>query len=121
MFYLALRQAEVLTRSVLKLLGQGEWNATKHGRARRRWTKLHVAVDADTGEIPAHMLTEGHADDAAQVERPTATELQVGETVVNRCRWTKVSAWLCRLAVRLISQPLMLDFNTAREKVVPVQ
>ncbi len=29
--------------------------------------KLHLAVDADTGEIAAHVLTEGHADDAAQV------------------------------------------------------
>ena len=98
-FHLALRQAEALARSVLKLLGlelrvpdhstlsrrgrafagrqpryradnrpvhivldstglelfgQGEWNAAKHGRARRQWRKLHVAVDTDTGEIAAH-------------------------------------------------------------------
>ncbi len=32
-----------------------------------RWRKHHVAVDADTGEIAAHVLTEDHADDAAQV------------------------------------------------------
>jgi transposase len=31
------------------------------------WRKLHLAVDAITGEIAAHVLTEGHADDAAQV------------------------------------------------------
>ena len=35
--------------------------------ARREWRKLHLAVNADTGEIAAHVLTEGHADDAAQV------------------------------------------------------
>jgi hypothetical protein len=37
------------------------------GRAPRSWRKLHLAVDADTGEIAAHVLTDGHADDAAQV------------------------------------------------------
>ncbi len=51
----------------LELFGQGEWDAEKHGRAWRQWRKRHLAVDADTGEIAAHVLTEGHADDAAQV------------------------------------------------------
>ncbi len=57
----------VLDSTGLELFGQGEWDAEKHGRARRQWRKLHLAVDADTGEIAAHVLTEGHADDAAQV------------------------------------------------------
>jgi hypothetical protein len=57
----------VLDSTGLELFGQGEWGAAKHGRARRRWLKLHVAVDADTGEIAAHLLTDGRADDAAQV------------------------------------------------------
>jgi hypothetical protein len=57
----------VLDSTGLELFGQGEWNAAKHGRTRRRWRKLHLGVDADTGEIAAHLLTDGHADDAAQV------------------------------------------------------
>jgi hypothetical protein len=57
----------VLDSTGLKVFGQGEWNASKHGRARRKWRKLHVAVDASTGEITVHILTDGHADDAAQV------------------------------------------------------
>jgi hypothetical protein len=57
----------VLDSTGLQLFGQGEWDAAKHGRVRRRWMKLHLAVDADTGEIAAHILTDGHADDAAQV------------------------------------------------------
>jgi hypothetical protein len=57
----------VLDSTGLELFGQGEWDAEKHGRTRRQWRKLHLAVDADTGEIAAHVLTEGHADDAAQV------------------------------------------------------
>lgn len=57
----------VLDSTGLELFGQGEWDAEKHGRLRRAWRKLHLAVDAGTGEIAAHVLTEGHADDAAQV------------------------------------------------------
>jgi hypothetical protein len=51
----------------LKLLGQGEWQEEKHGRARRSWRKLHLAVDADSSEIVASVLTENSADDAGQV------------------------------------------------------
>ena len=57
----------VLDSTGLELFGQGEWDAAKHGRKKRQWRKLHVAVDATTGEIAAHVLTEGTADDAQQV------------------------------------------------------
>ena len=57
----------VLDSTGLQLFGQGEWDAERHGRAKRRWLKLHLGIDATTGEIAAHMLTEGTADDAAQV------------------------------------------------------
>jgi hypothetical protein len=50
----------------LQLFGQDEWDAAKHGRTRRRWRKLHVVVDAVTGEIAAHVLTENNADEAVQ-------------------------------------------------------
>ncbi len=56
----------VLDSTGLQLFGQGEWDAQKHGRTRRQWRKLHLAVDTDTGEIAAHVLTQGNADDAAQ-------------------------------------------------------
>ena len=51
----------------LKLFGQGEWQEEKHGRARRSWRKLHLAFDADTGEIVASLLTSNGADDAGRV------------------------------------------------------
>ena len=41
----------VLDSTGLELFGQGEWCAAKHGRRRRRWLKLHIGVDATTGEI----------------------------------------------------------------------
>ena len=57
----------VLDSTGLELFGRGEWCAAKHSRARRRWIKLHLGVDASTGEVAAHVLTDGHADDVAQV------------------------------------------------------
>ncbi len=56
----------VLDSTGLQLFGQGEWNAQRHGRARRQWSKLHLAVDAGNGEIAAHVLTDSNCDDAAQ-------------------------------------------------------
>ena len=55
----------VLDSTGLELFGQGEWCAAKHGRLRRRWLKLHIGVDAGTGEITAHMLMAGDGDEAA--------------------------------------------------------
>jgi Transposase DDE domain len=53
----------------LKLFGQGEWSKEKHGRNRRSWRKLHVAVHAGTGEIVACVLPDNDADDAARCRR----------------------------------------------------
>ena len=55
----------VLDSTGLELFGQGEWCAAKHGRLRRRWPKPHLGVDASTGEIAAHALTDGDGYDAA--------------------------------------------------------
>ena len=42
----------------LKLCGPGAWLLEKHGtRTRRSWRKLHLGVDADTGQIVATVLT----------------------------------------------------------------
>ena len=52
----------------LKLCGSGEWLLEKHGtKTRRSWRKLHIAVDADTGQITAAALTTSDVDDASQV------------------------------------------------------
>jgi hypothetical protein len=52
----------------LKLCGASEWLTEKHGtKARRSWRKLHLGVDADTGQIVAAALTSPDTDDAAQV------------------------------------------------------
>ena len=52
----------------LKLCGAGEWLVEKHGTRRRRaWRKLHLGVDAGTGQIVAAALTSKEVDDAVQV------------------------------------------------------
>ncbi len=52
----------------LKLCGAGEWLVEKHGTRRRRaWRKLHLGVDAGTGQIVAAALTGKEVDDAAQI------------------------------------------------------
>src|SRR3954452_16294570 len=51
----------------LKLCGPGEWLLEKHGpRIRRSWRKLHLGVDADTGQIVAAALTTPDVDDGSQ-------------------------------------------------------
>jgi hypothetical protein len=62
----------------LKLCGAGEWLVEKHStKTRRSWRKLHIGMDADTGEIVASALTTNDVDDASQlaplpdqIERP---------------------------------------------------
>ena len=53
----------------LKIYGAGQWLEEKHGaKSRRGWRKLHLAVDADSGEIIAHSLTDQEAGDSSQLE-----------------------------------------------------
>jgi hypothetical protein len=50
----------------VKIYGEGEWLDQKHGvRSRRRWRKLHRAVDADPHEIVAVELTPDDVDDVS--------------------------------------------------------
>ena len=52
----------------LKLCGAGEWLVERHGtHARRSWRKLHIGLDAGTGQIVASALTNRDVDDASQV------------------------------------------------------
>jgi hypothetical protein len=52
----------------LKLCGAGEWLIEKHGaKTRRSWRKLHIGLDADTGQIVAAALTTKEVDDGSEV------------------------------------------------------
>jgi hypothetical protein len=53
----------------LRHYGPGEWLIEKHGTKRRRsWRKLHIGIDAETGQILASELTTSDVDDGSQVE-----------------------------------------------------
>ena len=59
----------VVDGSGLKVYGEGEWKVRWHRLERRReWRKLHLAVDPQTQEIVAQVLTSSHRADATQVE-----------------------------------------------------
>jgi hypothetical protein len=52
----------------LQVYGAGQWLEAKHGaRSRRKWRKLHLAVDAANGMIIARTLTDQDVDDPSQV------------------------------------------------------
>jgi hypothetical protein len=58
----------VLDSTGLKVYGEGEWKVRQHGYSKRRtWLKLHLAVDPQTHEIQAAMVTDPGATDAETV------------------------------------------------------
>jgi hypothetical protein len=51
-----------------QVYGAGQWLEAKHGeKSRRKWRKLHLAVDAASGMIVAQTLTDQDTDDPSQV------------------------------------------------------
>jgi hypothetical protein len=79
----------LLDSTGLKLGGAGEWLVEKHGTSRRRsWRKLHIGVDADSGEIAAVAVTRKDIDDAAmagallgQIADPIASFTATASTI----------------------------------------
>jgi hypothetical protein len=48
----------------VKVFGEGEWKVRSHGYGKRRtWRKVHVGMDADTGQIIVGAMSEGHLKD----------------------------------------------------------
>ena len=70
----------VMDSSGLKVFGDGEWKVRQHGWSKRRtWRKMHLSVDATSGEVQAAMLSTAGVSDAemvasmaAQIEEPLA-------------------------------------------------
>ncbi|TFL17239.1 IS5 family transposase [Jannaschia formosa] len=49
----------------IKVQGEGEWHARKHGGAKRRvWRKVHLAIDEATLEVRAVEITDSSVGDA---------------------------------------------------------
>jgi hypothetical protein len=65
----ALRSSEplhlVVDSTGLKMFGEGEWKVRKHGYSKRRtWRKVHLAMDVNTGQICAALMTHQDVGDA---------------------------------------------------------
>jgi IS5 family transposase len=53
----------------LKVYGEGEWKVRTHGKdKRRKWKKLHLAVDTQTHQIVGHLLTGAKAHDGKKLK-----------------------------------------------------
>ncbi len=62
----------LLDSTGLKVFGEGEWKVRKHGWSKRRtWRKVHLAMDAKTGQICAALMTHQDVGDADV--RPTCS------------------------------------------------
>lgn len=58
-------RAVLVDSTGVKVFGEGEWKVRKHGAGkRRRWMKLHLAVNADDQEIVAWALTDNDVGDS---------------------------------------------------------
>ncbi|MDT4840416.1 IS5 family transposase ISBhu1 [compost metagenome] len=55
----------VVDSTGLKVFGEGEWKVRKHGYSKRRtWRKVHLAMDAKTGQVSAALMTHQDVGDA---------------------------------------------------------
>jgi len=55
----------VVDSTGLKVFGEGEWKVRKHGYSKRRtWRKVHLAMDAKSGQICAALMTHQDVGDA---------------------------------------------------------
>ncbi|MDA8563794.1 transposase [Mariniblastus sp.] len=60
----------VIDGTGLKVYGESEWKACKHGASKRRtWRKVHITIDPKTSEIVTEELTGNDTHDADPVER----------------------------------------------------
>jgi hypothetical protein len=57
----------VLDTTGLKVFGEGEWRAEKYG-GKKRWKKLHLALDPTSGQLLLAEVTDEHVHDTAYLE-----------------------------------------------------
>ena len=49
----------------IKMTGEGEWHTKKHGKEKRRqWRKVHIGIDAETGQVRAVGVTTNSVGDS---------------------------------------------------------
>ena len=75
----------LIDASGIKVYGEGEWKVKMHGKTKRRkWIKLHIAIDAKTQEIIQLEVSHGHRADCRIGPRlikklPRSTKMVMGD------------------------------------------
>jgi len=60
----------VVDATGIKVFGEGEWKVKKHGKGRRRkWLKIHVAIDEQSQAIVGELLPDALTDDGKAFPR----------------------------------------------------
>jgi IS5 family transposase len=55
----------VIDSTGCKVFGEGEWKVRQHGYSKRRtWRKMHLGIDAQSGQIKAAMVTTNNVADS---------------------------------------------------------
>jgi len=68
-------QVIMLDATGVKIFGEGEWKVKIHGKTKRRkWIKIHIAVDAKTQEIIHLEMTDGSTSDC-----------EIGPNLIENC------------------------------------
>jgi IS5 family transposase len=68
-------QTILLDATGIKVSGEGEWKVKIHGKTKRRkWIKVHIAIDEKTQEILHLEITDGHTADC-----------KVGPKLISQC------------------------------------
>jgi hypothetical protein len=59
----------LIDASGIKIVGEGEWKVKIHGKQKRRkWVKMHIAIDSKTQEIVAEATTDCNIADSTMIE-----------------------------------------------------
>ena len=67
----------------IKVRGEGEWHARKHGGAKRRvWRRVHLAIDEATMEVRAVEITDSRIGDAPMLPG-LLSQTPEGETIAS--------------------------------------
>ena len=80
----------LIDRTGIKVEGEGEWNARKHGGAKSRvWRKVHLGIDQEALEVRAVEVTSSDIGDAPMLPAHFHTVESVFATVRHRTVRTK--------------------------------
>lgn len=78
-------QVVLIDASGIKVYGEGEWKIKIHGKTKKRkWIKLHIAIDAKTQEIIQLEMSHGHQPDCRVGPKmikqlPRQTKMVIGD------------------------------------------